>query len=335
MQVGVQVDKLDKLNQRPVVTVVFGEALVDDFVTEQMVGGAPFNVARNLAAFMAPQLMVTRIGSDQNGAVVRAEFERFAMLESGLQIDRMEETGRVLVERSPGGHRFVILPEQAYDFIDPHQALAALAGVTPAAIYFGTLAQRGQRSHDTLYRLLGAIDADGETGATRFLDLNLRDGQADRDCVTESLQAADIVKVNEEELQALFSWFFQIDPATSLESEAVRAACRALLDMFSLEALIVTLGHRGSVYFGADGALIVNRDTPAPPFVIDTVGAGDAFCVIFLLGRARGWPLELTLARANEFAGAICAISGAVPGDIGFYDKWVTRWRAAWQVLPA
>ncbi|MDB5748408.1 MAG: fructokinase, partial [Massilia sp.] len=41
----------------------------------------------------------------------------------------------------------------------------------------------------------------------------------------------------------------------------------------------------------------------------------------------RGWPLELTLARANEFAGAICAISGAVPRDLGFYDKWMTRWR--------
>ena len=325
MAVGGKVETVAKKDRRPVATVVFGEALVDDFVTEQLVGGAPFNVARNLAAFMAPQLMITRIGSDQNGTIVRAEFERFAMLETGLQVDRMEETGRVLVERRPGGHRFVILPKQAYDFIDPHQALAALETVTPAAIYFGTLAQRGQRSHDTLYRLLGAC---AESDATRFLDLNLRDGQADRGCVTESLHAADIVKVNEDELQALFSWYFQIDPATALDTEEVRASCRALLDMFSLEALIVTLGHRGSVYFGAGGVLIVNRDNPVPPFVIDTVGAGDAFSSIFLLGRARGWPLDLTLSRANEFAGAICAISGAVPANIGFYDKWVTRWRA-------
>ncbi|MDB5756381.1 MAG: fructokinase, partial [Massilia sp.] len=179
------------MGERPLATVVFGEALVDDFITEQQVGGAPFNVARNLAAFMAPQLMVTRIGSDHNGEVVRAEFERFAMSEAGLQVDRMEETGRVVVERRPGGHRFVILPKQAYDFIDPIAALDALARVTPEAIYFGTLAQRGQRSRETLYKLLSA------SKATRFLDLNLRDGQADRGCVTESLRAADIVKVNE------------------------------------------------------------------------------------------------------------------------------------------
>jgi fructokinase len=310
------------VNALPVATVVYGEALVDDYATEKQVGGAPFNVARHMAAFMAPPLTITRIGDDHNGAVVRAEFERFAMTERGLQIDRMEETGRVVVERGANGHRFVIVPKQAYDFIDTTAALDALREVTPGTIYFGTLSQRGKRSRDTLYRLLSA------SNAVRFLDLNLREGQTDRDCVGDSLRAADIVKVNEEELQSLFSWYFQIDPKTELGSDEVRSACRALQDKFALEGLIVTLGHRGSVYFGVDGTLIVNRDNPAPPFVIDTVGAGDAFAAVFLLGRVRGWMLEQTLARANEFAGAICAISGAVPQDMGFYDKWVARWRA-------
>ena len=72
---------------------VFGEALVDDFTTEQVVGGAPFNVARHLAAFMAPQLMITRIGNDGPGQAVRAEFERFAMSEAGLQVDPMRVQG--------------------------------------------------------------------------------------------------------------------------------------------------------------------------------------------------------------------------------------------------
>jgi fructokinase len=305
-------------------TVVFGEALVDDFTTGQVVGGAPFNVARHLAAFMAPQLMITRIGSDRNGSAVRAEFERFAMADAGLQVDQIEETGRVVVERGPKGHRFAIQPNQAYDYIEPDDALSALSAEQVDAIYFGTLVQRGARSRATLEALLEA------TAATRFLDLNLRDGCIDEGIVFRSLHLADVVKVNEEELQALFHWYFQIEPsAPALSPDEVRASCRALLQMFSLEALIVTLGHRGSVYFGADGATIVNRDNPAPPFVIDTVGAGDGFAAIFLLGRARGWPLETTLARANEFAGAICAVPGAVPGDLGFYDKWMARWRSA------
>jgi len=303
-------------------TVVFGEALVDDFVTEQIVGGAPFNVARHLAAFMAPQLMITCIGNDKNGAVVHGEFERFAMSEAGLQIDRMEETGRVVVERTTKGQRFVILPGQAYDYINPEQALEAMDAVDPTALYFGTLAQRCPRSRDTLHALLEA------SNATRFLDLNVREGQYDERCVFHSMHAADIAKVNEEELQLLFGWYFGIDPlAPPMASDEVRAACAALVQMFSLEGLIVTLGHRGSVYFGDGVEPVVHRDNPAPPFVIDTVGAGDAFAAIFLLGRSRGWELERTLARANEFAAAICAIPGAVPRDLGFYDKWAVRWR--------
>jgi fructokinase len=303
-------------------TVVFGEALVDEFPTGQVIGGAPFNVARHLAAFMATPLMITRIGDDRNGQAVRAEFERFVMPETGLQVDPMEETGRVVVERNGQGHRFTILPRQAYDFIDPAAAVASLAGVDAGTLYFGTLAQRSERSRQALAAVLES------SPARRFLDLNLRPGQVIEPIVTRSLQAADIVKLNEEELQSLFQWYFQIGRNDApLSTEEVHAACRALMDRFSLEALIVTLGHRGSVYFGADGSLLANRDNPAPPFVIDTVGAGDAFSAIFLLGRLRGWPLELTLARANEFAGAICAVTGAVPADINFYDKWVARWR--------
>lgn len=303
-------------------TVVFGEALVDEFPTGQVIGGAPFNVARHLAAFMAPALMITRIGDDRNGQAVRAEFERFVMPETGLQVDPMEETGRVVVERNGQGHRFTILPRQAYDFIDPAAAVASLSGVDAGTLYFGTLAQRSERSRQALTAVLES------SPARRFLDLNLRAGQVDETIVTRSLQAADIVKLNEEELQSLFQWYFQIGRNDApLAAEEVHSACRALMDRFKLEALIVTLGHRGSVYFGADGSLVANRDNPAPPFVIDTVGAGDAFSAIFLLGRLRGWPLELTLARANEFAGAICAVTGAVPADINFYDKWVARWR--------
>ncbi|MGZ8294847.1 MAG: PfkB family carbohydrate kinase [Telluria sp.] len=305
-------------------TVVFGEALVDDFGAEQVVGGAPFNVARHLAAFMAPQLMVTRIGDDRNGVSVRAEFERFAMSERGLQVDGMEETGRVIVQRTADGHRFAIQPRQAYDFIGVDAALAAVREVEPTAVYFGTLAQRGDRSREALFSLLGA------STAMRFLDLNLRAGQFDETIVMRSLAAADIVKVNEDELQALFTWGLRgapVPPPT--DAEAVRAACASLVDRHRLEALLVTLGHRGSVYFGRDGMVIANRDNPTPPYVIDTVGAGDAFSAIFLLGRSQGWPLAQTLARANEFAGAICAIPGAVPRDMGFYDRWVAHWRAA------
>jgi sugar/nucleoside kinase (ribokinase family) len=288
-----------------------------------VVGGAPFNVARHLAAFGAAPMMITRIGSDANGMTVRAEFARFGMREDGLQVDAAAPTGRVIVERRAGTHRFIIMPEQAYDHIEAGAALAAMSSCAPATVYFGTLAQRGSDSCDALSKLLAV------TPARRFLDLNLREGQVTERRVYASLRHADIVKVNEDELRDLFNWYthMRLCPVI-IADESVDAACAILIRIFGLTGLIVTLGERGAVYFGPDqfrlhagmGASAVN--------VVDTVGAGDAFSAIFLLGSALGWRLETIISRANEFAAAICAIAGAVPADTAFYAPWIARWLA-------
>ncbi|KGF81046.1 fructokinase [Massilia sp. JS1662] len=311
------------MTQRVMGTVaVFGEALVDDFGDRQVIGGAPFNVARHLAALGQDALMLTRVGLDENGARMRAEFERFGLPMAGLQVDAALPTGRVSVERhSDGGHRFTILPHQAYDAIEAEPAVAAMTAAAPATLYFGTLAQREPASRDALGRLLAATDA------CRYLDLNVRTGQVTERCVFASLHAADIVKVNEEELQDLFGWYTHMRlPTDDMAGADVRHACATLLRVFNLTGLIVTLGPRGAVYFGADGAYHATPAPGVPVQLADTVGAGDAFSAVFLLGRARGWPLDVMLARANAFAGAVCGIVGAVPDDRAFYRPFIERW---------
>jgi fructokinase len=303
---------------------VFGEALVDDFGDHQVLGGAPFNLARHLAAFGQAVLMVTRVGDDANGGRVRADCARFGMSLAGVQVDADRPTGRVLVERSAdgGSHRFTILENQAYDFIEAGPALAAVAERAPDTLYFGTLAQRAPQSQKTLARLMEA------TAAHRYLDLNVRAGVTER-CVFRSLHAADVVKVNEEELQDLFGWYTHLRPATDdMCDTEVQNACATLLRIFNLQGMIVTLGARGAVYFGADGTFAEAPPAPMPGPLVDTVGAGDAFSAVFLVGRARGWPLAQTLARANEFAGAVCCIAGAVPSGLEFYRPFIERWLA-------
>jgi sugar/nucleoside kinase (ribokinase family) len=190
-------------------------------------------------------------------------------------------------------------------------------------IYFGTLAQREATSRGALRALLAA------TPAMRFLDLNVREGQVTERCVFESLHEADVVKVNEQELSELFRWYTHtLPPTTDMAASEVQLACSRLMRVFGVSGLIVTLGPRGVVYFGADGTrhgASVQADAGA---LVDTVGAGDAFSAIFLLGSTRAWPLATTLQRANDFAAAICALAGAVPADIAFYEQWHTRWLA-------
>ncbi|HEX8955049.1 MAG TPA: PfkB family carbohydrate kinase, partial [Burkholderiaceae bacterium] len=47
--------------------VIFGEMLVDVFGDSVVPGGAPFNVARHLAAFGIDVCLISRIGADAHG----------------------------------------------------------------------------------------------------------------------------------------------------------------------------------------------------------------------------------------------------------------------------
>lgn len=304
--------------------LVFGEALLDDVGDRLVPGGAPFNVARNLSGLGLSTLMVTRVGNDPAAQALREEFERFSLSTEGLQ-HGPEPTGRVTVERDgEGGHRFHILAGQAYDHIEAAAAFDVMRAFSPNVLYFGTLAQRAPGSRAALKGLL-----EGAPEAEHFLDLNLRDG-VDESVVFAALQQADILKVNEDELQALFAWYCHTCPDTlDMECAAVETEARAMMHNFSIQGLLVTLGERGAMYLGADGTRVVDHQACKPAHFVDSVGAGDAFAAVFLVGRARGWSMPLILARANAFAGAICGIAGAVPPERAFYESWRTAWGLA------
>jgi fructokinase len=284
-------------------------------------GGSPFNVARNLAALGAVPLFITRIGSDADAGILLDEFARWQMPLDGVQRDPRGRTGHVAVTLDEHGHRFVIGDDQAWDAIDAAAALALVERRPPSIVCFNTLAQRSPVSR-------AAIAAVLETSrALRVLDLNLREG-ADNDAIAQwSLAHADIVKVNEDELQWLLERFtVHGNGPPQWGSGVPGAAIAALLQRFPLKRLLVTRGAEGYAVFDGAARLIAQGGTPAVQ-VVDTVGAGDAFLAVALLGEARAWPLATTLARAAEFAAGICMHRGAVAGTADFYRAWRRKWR--------
>lgn len=324
-----------RISSRPQI-LVFGEALVDRFNNDIVPGGAPFNVARHLSAFGLDVLMLTRVGKDAPATQLRAEMKRYGLDELGLQIDAKHETGAVdVIESQPGKHEFRIAPVSAYDFYDHHALLAdsRLGGYfrdpDPLAIfYYGTLALRHDTSRQALHHLLDALPAQ------RFLDFNWRAGHIAREHAWQALQKAEIAKVNDEELSMLLAWQGLQSPwAASLpEAGMICETIAKLLAPTRISALIVTYGAHGYAAFSRRGGVIA-RGTAIPDVAVrDTVGAGDAFSAITLLGTQLGWPLGLALQRANSFAAAICEQRGAVPDDPGFYARWRDNWQLSGQL---
>lgn len=299
----------------PTPTVIaFGEALVDRFRDRDIPGGAPFNVACHLAAFGVHPVLLTRIGKDAPGARLLGAVHARGLDTRGLQRDPVRPTGTVEVGETRDGHVFDILPDQAYDHI--HAGLARMIGLSvhPAMIYFGTLAQRGD-SRRALRALLDAVDAHA------FLDVNLRDPWVDVEALRESLRRADTVKLNEDELIRIAGHFVP-DAAT------VQACASLLITGFALRRVVVTRGAAGAWTLDADGRIESAPGAPAPRLV-DTVGAGDAFAAVFMLGRLYGWPVAQRLARADAFARAVCGLRGAVPDTPDFYRPFAREWKLA------
>ncbi|TDP74394.1 PfkB family carbohydrate kinase [Roseateles toxinivorans] len=290
--------------------VVLGEALLDLFPDGAVLGGAPFNLARNLAALGAAPLMVTRVGVDAAGESIAAEFVRFGMDTGGLQRDPQRATGVVHVRMEGQEHRFEIGADSAWDALDSAELVRSVEAARPAWICFGTLAQRDPLSRTAIRAGLAC------TKAQRFLDLNLRDGPDNRALAEASLALADVVKVNKAELEALLGWFGTPGHPAPIEG---------LVERFDLQTLLITRGADGWACFDASERRWLEGRAPAED-VIDTVGAGDAFSAVFLLGRLRQWPLALTLQRAGEFASAMCSFKGAVDPSLRAHAEARTAW---------
>ena len=285
--------------QRP---LIVGEVLFDVMPDgTRVLGGAPFNVAWHLEAFGLRPLMITRVGTDVSGDEVLTAMASWGMDTSGVQRDDTYPTGRVEVDLDDGEPTFRILPDQAYDHLDGGLAVRSAAGSTFSLLYHGSLISRGEVSRSSLDDLAKAFRA------PVFVDVNLRDPWWNRQDVVASVRRATWVKLNEAEI-GLLAGDSDTKTATVFRAD------------HELDAVIVTRGGRGAVV--VDGGGVFEATPPAEVEVVDTVGAGDAFSAVFILGLILGWSTEVTLERALEFAAAVCTVQGATVRDRGFYSEF-------------
>jgi fructokinase len=104
------------------------------------------------------------------------------------------------------------------------------------------------------------------------------------------------------------------------ETEVQAAQLRA---EFGIEWLILTRGADGAAYIGEE---IYRGKPPAVTQLVDTIGAGDAFSAVTILGLLQGWAMPLTLTRALEFAARICTQRGATLPDRALYAELRRAW---------
>jgi len=283
------------------IVVGLGEILWDLLPSGRQLGGAPANFAYSSHLLGNRAIVASRIGSDDLGNEARNRLLHAGVGDDFLQVDPTHPTGTVKVKLDSSGQpTYDITGGAAWDFMDWTDSWQALAQ-SADAICFGSLAQRSPGSRATILRFLEETRHD----AVRVFDVNLRQQFYSAEVVEQSLQAANVVKLNNEEVILLKNL---LGLGSDLLDET--SFCRLLISRFDLKLVCVT--------HGANGSLLCNRFHTCrhPGFQVevkDTVGSGDAFTAGLVHALLSGESLAKMNDLANRMGAWVASYPGAMP----------------------
>lgn len=283
---------------KPVIVSV-GEILWDRFPLEAQLSGAPANVAILAAALGAESWLVSAVGNDSLGNMAYSRLDQAGVQRATVPQLRSHPTGTVIMKPDSKGHmKYDFAENVAWDHMEWSPQIERVVK-RAEALTFGTLAQRSQRSRDTVRHAAGATPP----RAWRLFDVNLRQSFYDSETIRTSLTLSNAVKVNERELPEVAR---RCGVKGTTESDLLLALC----DKFALRLAVLTRGTRGALL--RSHTLAVEVSAPQTP-VVDFVGSGEAFTAALLMGLLEGLSLDQVGTRACALAAYVRSQPQATP----------------------
>lgn len=283
-----------------------GEVLWDVLPSGKQIGGAPANFAFHVSQFGLPVRVVSAIGYDDLGRETRKVFAQRNL--QSIMPSLPQPTGTVIAEIDEAGVAHYTFPDNvAWDNIPFTTEMEDVARQTQA-VCWGSLAQRSECSQKSILQFVDTVP-DGP-GQYKIFDINLRQNFYTKEIITESLQRANVLKINDEELVIVARLF-------GLQGTDLEAKARVLLTTYNLNMVILTCGENGSYIFTP-----ANDDCPlggtsfleTPKVkVSDTIGAGDSFTGTLVASLIEGMPIRDAHARAVRVSAYVCTQAGAMP----------------------
>lgn len=301
--------------------VCFGEMLIDFVPTtsglslveapafKKAPGGAPANVAVGIARLGGQSAFIGKVGEDEFGYMLADILKKNNVNNQGMRFDSSARTALAFVTlRNDGEREFMFYRNPSADMLLEEGELDYDIIRKAKIFHYGSIsliAEPCKSAH------LAAVKASKDAGVLLSYDPNLRlplwpSAERARDGILSIWDAADIIKISEEEISFL----------TGGENPYDDAVVHKLFHP-NLKLLLVTEGPNGCRYYSKD---FRGRVHGLKIDAIDTTGAGDAFVAGILSQLATDISLledERRLREALRFANACGALTvterGAIP----------------------
>lgn len=279
--------------------VGIGEMLWDMLPQGKQLGGAPANFAYHVSQFGWNSMAISALGKDALGKETEQILQEKHLPHYCQLVDFPTGTVQVTLDAA-GVPAYEIKETVAWDNIPFTDEMKQLAQNT-SAVCFGSLAQRNSVSRNTICSFLQNMP-DGE-GIYKVFDINLRQHFYNKEILEDSMQKANVLKINDEELAVLCQLF-------EYTEKYQQEQCLRLLNEYQLDILILTCGTEGSAVLTRNKVSFI----PTPQVVVaDTVGAGDSFTAAFIAALLKGKDIAQAHQLAVEVSAYVCTQHGAMP----------------------
>ncbi len=273
-----------------------GEILWDLLPEGKQLGGAPTNFAYHAHQLGLDSSVISSVGNDELGQEIIQNIKEAGIISFIDTIDK--PTGTVSIKLDKNGiPNYIIHEDVAWDFITPSESAIEFASQADA-ICFGTLAQRSETSYYSIQETLKTVP----DTALKVFDINMRQRFYNETIIRNSLQKANVLKINDEEI-LVFADIFGI---SGDEFEIMHQ----ILDNHQLKILALTKGAQGSWLISQEEDSYL--DTPNVS-VADTVGAGDSFTAGLVAGLLNNKPIKEIHRSAVDISAFVCTQKGATP----------------------
>ena len=284
--------------KKPYKVAGIGELLWDVLPKGKQLGGAPCNFAFHALQSGFESYVISAIGQDKDGDEILQVLDKLGLNTSFVQTKPDYPTGIVTVKLDKAGiPDYTIHENVAWDYIEQNVKLKAFAKEVDA-ICFGSLAQRSRVSKATIWSFLENTRPD----CLKVFDINLRQSYYTLETILKSLEFANVLKLNDDELSVLAS-------IIGYEGDE-ESVIRQLLKEFDLKLIAFTKGTNGSILLTNDE---ISYCEVQKVEVEDTVGAGDSFTAFLLAGILNNLKLKKIHWAATNVASYVCTQPGATP----------------------
>lgn len=276
--------------------VAIGEILWDVLPQGKKAGGSSMNVALHLHKQGIDSQLISAIGDDALGYALVDFLKSNHFPTHLIQTHPSLPTSTVTVTLdSEQQATYEIVEPVAWDEIEPLDDALLAVGDADAFVYC-SLTCRNIKSRTAILALL-------KKAKLKIFDINLRAPFYTIETLVELLTAADILKINEDEL--LF-----LKQSLALSGNTEEQLLKQLTRKFDIKIICLTLGGKGAkVLF--EEKLYCHSGYPVK--VVDTVGAGDSFLATFIANYLSAYPMDIVLDRACKVGSFVAGQEGANP----------------------